>query len=133
MTLLTEAKKGLNDDIKNAARSEGISSDKLRRLIAGGHSIIPKNATHDIDAIGIGEALRAKVNANIGTSIDYIDKSEELAKARIALRYGADTVMDLSTGGENIIFGDKSYERSKPRLARCQYIRQQCGEKLLYQ
>ncbi|MGZ4853043.1 MAG: phosphomethylpyrimidine synthase ThiC, partial [Halobacteriota archaeon] len=100
MTLLTEAKKGLNDDIKNAARSEGISSDKLRRLIAGGRSVIPKNGTHDIAALGIGEALRTKVNANIGTSRDYIDKNEELAKARIALSYGADTVMDLSTGGD---------------------------------
>lgn len=100
MTLLTEAKKGLNDDIRNAAKSEGISSDKLRRLIAGGRCVIPKNATHDIEPIGIGEALRAKVNANIGTSIDHIDKSEELAKARIALKYGADTVMDLSTGGD---------------------------------
>jgi phosphomethylpyrimidine synthase len=100
MTLLTEAKKGLNDDIKKAAKSEGIPNDKLRRLIAGGRAVIPKNSAHDIGVIGIGEALRTKVNANVGTSIDYIDKSEELTKAKIALKYGADTVMDLSTGGD---------------------------------
>ncbi|MGA7075409.1 MAG: phosphomethylpyrimidine synthase ThiC [Halobacteriota archaeon] len=100
MTLLTEAKKGLTDDIRNVAESEGIASERLRRNIASGRTVILKNATHDVAAIGIGEALRAKVNANIGTSIDYVEKSEELAKAQIALEFGADTVMDLSTGGD---------------------------------
>jgi len=99
MTLLTEAKTKVNDDIKSAAKSENVPSDKLRRLIASGRSVIPKNATHDIAAIAIGEGLKTKVNANLGTSIDCIDVSEELTKAKIALKYGADTVMDLSTGG----------------------------------
>jgi phosphomethylpyrimidine synthase len=100
MTLLKEAKKRLTDDIKNVAKSEGIASERLRRSIASGRTVIPKNVTHDVAAIGIGEALSTKVNANIGTSIDYIDKSEELEKAKIALAFGADTVMDLSTGGD---------------------------------
>jgi len=99
MTLLAEAKKGLTDDIRNVAKSEGIASEKLRRNIASGRTVIAKNVTHDVTAIGIGEALCAKVNANIGTSIDYVEKSEELVKAQIALKFGADTVMDLSTGG----------------------------------
>lgn len=100
MTLLAEAKKGLTNEIRNVAKSEGIASERLRRNIAGGRTVIPKNATHDVTAIGIGEALHAKVNANIGTSIDYVEKNEELAKAQIALKFGADTVMDLSTGGD---------------------------------
>jgi phosphomethylpyrimidine synthase len=99
MTLLTEAKRRLTDDVKHVAKSEGITSEKLRRNIASGRTVIVKNATHDATAIGIGEALRAKVNANIGTSVDHIEQSEELAKAQIALKFGADTVMDLSTGG----------------------------------
>src|SRR5665811_1237877 len=100
MTLLEEAKKGLTDDIRNVAKSEGIASEKLRRNIASGRTVIPKNVTHDVVAIGMGDALRTKVNANIGTSIDYVEISEELAKAKIALKFGADTVMDLSTGGD---------------------------------
>ncbi|MGZ8933144.1 MAG: phosphomethylpyrimidine synthase ThiC, partial [Halobacteriota archaeon] len=100
MTLLEEAKKGLTDDIRSVAKSEGIASEKLRRNIASGRTVIPKNVTHDVVAIGMGDALRTKVNANIGTSIDYVEISEELAKAKIALKFGADTVMDLSTGGD---------------------------------
>jgi phosphomethylpyrimidine synthase len=100
MTLLEEAKKGLTDDIRNVAKLEGIASEKLRRDIASGRTVIPKNVTHEVAAIGIGSGLRTKVNANIGTSIDYVEITEELEKAKIALKFGADTVMDLSTGGD---------------------------------
>jgi phosphomethylpyrimidine synthase len=100
MTLLEEAQKGLTDDILNVAKLEGIASEKLRRNIASGRTVIPKNVVHEVTAIGIGSALRTKVNANIGTSIDYIQITEELEKAKIALKFGADTVMDLSTGGD---------------------------------
>jgi phosphomethylpyrimidine synthase len=100
MTLLEEAQKGLTDDIRNVAKLEGIASEKLRRNIASGRTVIPKNVVHEVTAIGIGSALRTKVNANIGTSIDYIQITEELEKAKIALKFGADTVMDLSTGGD---------------------------------
>jgi len=100
MTLLEEAQKGLTDDIINVAKSEGVASERLKRNIAQGRTVIPKNVTHDIAAIGIGDSLRTKVNANIGTSIDYVEITEELAKAKTALKFGADTVMDLSTGGD---------------------------------
>jgi len=100
MTLLEEAKKRLTDDIISVAKSEGIASEKLRRNIASGRSAIPKNVNHDVTAIGIGDALCTKVNANVGTSIDFVEIKEELAKAKIALKFGADTVMDLSTGGD---------------------------------
>lgn len=100
MTLLEEAKKRLTDDIISVAKSEGIASEKLRRNIASGRSVIPKNVNHDVTAIGIGDTLCTKVNANVGTSIDFVEIKEELAKAKIALKFGADTVMDLSTGGD---------------------------------
>lgn len=100
MTLLIEAKKRVIEDIKNVAKSEGIASERLRRSIASGRSVIVKSPSDDVTPLGIGEILRAKVNANIGTSVEHIEKREELAKARIALAFGADTVMDLSTGGD---------------------------------
>jgi phosphomethylpyrimidine synthase len=99
MTLLTEAKKGLTDDIKRIAQSEGITSEKLRRNIASGRAVVVKNPAHASAMVGIGELLRTKVNANVGTSLDHVEQSEELEKAKIALEFGADTIMDLSTGG----------------------------------
>ncbi|MFX6668099.1 phosphomethylpyrimidine synthase ThiC, partial [Acinetobacter baumannii] len=52
------------------------------------------------DFKGIGEGLSVKVNANLGTSYDYVNLEEEVEKARVAIQYGADTIMDLSTGGD---------------------------------
>ncbi|MDY6959606.1 MAG: phosphomethylpyrimidine synthase ThiC, partial [Halobacteriota archaeon] len=91
---------GINEEIKSVARIEGVNPEKLERLIRNGRVVIPKNARRDIDPIGVGESLSTKINANIGSSRDFIDISEELEKAKIAVRYGADTVMDLSTGGD---------------------------------
>ena len=100
MTLLTEAKKRLTKDIKDVARSEGLTSEKLRRSITSGRSVIVKSLSDASPALGIGENLRTKVNANVGTSVECIEKNEELVKAKTALAFGADTVMDLSTGGD---------------------------------
>lgn len=100
MTLMKEAQVRLTDDILKVAQSESIAPDKLRRLIASGRVVLLNNINHDYVPLGIGESLSAKVNANIGTSIEYADKNEEVLKAKVALHFGADTVMDLSTGGE---------------------------------
>jgi len=63
--------------------------------------IVPHNPAHRITRpSSIGEGLSVKINANIGTSPDFIDLDIELEKARTAVMYGADTVMDLSTGGD---------------------------------
>lgn len=63
--------------------------------------MIPKNINRKFEKIvGIGKGLRTKVNANIGTSPDHIDIAEELAKLDVAVKAGADAVMDLSTGGD---------------------------------
>jgi phosphomethylpyrimidine synthase len=100
MTLLTETKKRITEDIEDVAKSEGVTSEKLRRNVTSGRSVIVKSPSDASPALGIGEILRTKVNANIGTSVECIEKSEELVKARTALAFGADTVMDLSTGGD---------------------------------
>ena len=60
----------------------------------------PSPMPHGAPPCGIGEGLRVKVNVNLGTSRDIVDVDEELAKAKVAMRYGADAVMDLSTGGD---------------------------------
>jgi phosphomethylpyrimidine synthase len=83
------------------ARDEGVDAEWLREQIAKGRVVIPRNINHpNYYPIGIGEGLRTKVNANIGTSPDHVDLDEELLKVEICERYGADTIMDLSTGGD---------------------------------
>ncbi|MDY6866062.1 MAG: phosphomethylpyrimidine synthase ThiC, partial [Halobacteriota archaeon] len=91
---------GINEEIKSVARIEGVDPGKLERLIRNGRVVIPKNAGRDINPVGVGESLSTKINANIGSSRDFVDINEEIEKAKIAVKYGADTVMDLSTGGD---------------------------------
>ena len=100
MTLVTDAQKRLTDDILTVARAESVEPDKLRRLIASGRVVLLTSSNHVHKPLGIGESLSAKVNANVGTSVEYVDKDDEVLKATVALQFGADTVMDLSTGGE---------------------------------
>ncbi len=86
--------------IENIARSESIKTDELKQLIDSGRVIILKNRKRRISPVAIGEKMRVKVNANIGTSPDRIDIEMELEKLRTAIAAGADTVMDLSVGGD---------------------------------
>jgi phosphomethylpyrimidine synthase len=90
----------LPQEMKGLSESEGIAADKLSRLVRAGRVVIPSNPRHrSLRPCAIGEGLRVKINANIGTSKDHIDIEEELEKVRIAVKYGADAIMDLSTGG----------------------------------
>ena len=101
MTQLEEARKGvITDAMKCVAQKENISPDVLKDRVAAGTVVIPANMRHEaLDPIGIGEGLTIKVNANIGTSRDHIDLAEEMAKLSVAIDAKADTIMDLSTGG----------------------------------
>ena len=101
MNQLEQVRKGIaTTAIKEVASSEGIEPQCIVEEMAAGHIIIPQNKHHTtISSIGIGKGLRTKVNANIGTSKDHQDIEEELKKLRAAVESGADTVMDLSTGG----------------------------------
>lgn len=100
MTRIEMTKKGIiTDEIKEVALSEGITPERLASDIANGVTVIPRNITRNIKPVGIGKGLRTKVNANIGTSKDKVSFDDEIEKLDILVQYGADAVMDLSTGG----------------------------------
>jgi phosphomethylpyrimidine synthase len=100
MTRIELARAGIiGDDVKAAALGEGVDPERLSEDIANGLSVIARNANHAIPPLAIGRGLRTKINANIGTSKDRDSLDEERAKLDVLLKYGADAVMDLSTGG----------------------------------
>ncbi|MFZ2197701.1 MAG: phosphomethylpyrimidine synthase ThiC [Thermodesulfovibrionales bacterium] len=100
MTRIEMAKKGIvTDEVRLVAAAEGISPEQLSEDIAEGVSVIPINRNHKITPIGIGRMMRTKINANIGTSKDKISIEGEMEKLEVLVKYGADAVMDLSTGG----------------------------------
>jgi phosphomethylpyrimidine synthase len=102
MTQLEYAKNNtLTPLMKKIARPEGLSPQFILRRLKDGKVVIPLNKKHKIKKpCGIGYGLRTKVNANIGTSTDKSEIDDELEKLRVAIKYGTDTVMDLSVGGD---------------------------------
>jgi len=101
MTQLSMAREGtITDEMRTVAKAEGYTPEEIRDSVATGRVVIPKNINHDFPARGIGKGLTTKTNANIGTSMDHIDLEEELDKLKMAVLSGADSVMDLSTGGD---------------------------------
>ena len=102
MTQLEMAKQGaLSHQVKQVARQEGTSQEIVQQYTAEGKIVIPANVNHtNLVPCGIGNGLTIKVNANLGTSSDYGSKDSELEKLRTAIHFGADAVMDLSTGGD---------------------------------
>ncbi len=101
MSIIEEAKKGIiTDEMKTVAAIEGVEPDFVRRGVAAGRIVIPVTPYREIKHCGIGKGLTTKVNASIGTSSDIMDIEMEVAKARAAEEAGADTLMELSTGGD---------------------------------
>lgn len=102
MTQIESAKEGIiTEQIKIAAAKESLDEQTLRQLVADGRVVIPANINHkNLDPIAIGKQTRTKINANIGTSGDYDKLDDEIKKIEMVTRYKADTVMDLSTGGD---------------------------------
>jgi phosphomethylpyrimidine synthase len=102
MTQLEAAKKNkITPLMKKIAAWEGISPKVILKGIKEGKVVIPLNNSHSIKKpCGIGRGLTTKINANIGTSTDKVRVKDELQKLEIAIKYGADTVMDLSVGGD---------------------------------
>ncbi len=83
------------------AEREQLSPETIRREVAEGRMVVPANRVHlqkHLEPMGIGVAARCKINANIGNSAVTSSREEELEKLHTAVHYGADTVMDLSTG-----------------------------------
>ncbi|MBN1253794.1 MAG: phosphomethylpyrimidine synthase ThiC [Deltaproteobacteria bacterium] len=101
-TQLAKARRGeITPEMETIARTEGIDPQTLMEGVSCGRVVIPANKRHrGLKPIGVGEGLTVKVNANIGTSSDHADPDEELLKLEAAIEAGADTVMDLSTGGD---------------------------------
>src|SRR5258708_36102496 len=99
MTQIEAARKNIiTRQMTEVAEDEGFTAEEIRALVATGEVVIPHNLHHDFRAIGIGKGLRTKVNANIGASNFHQLIEEEVEKLYTAVRYGADSVMDLSTG-----------------------------------
>jgi phosphomethylpyrimidine synthase len=91
----------ITDAMQFVAEREHLSADLVRDEIARGRLTLPANIHHlagKLKPMAIGKVARVKINANIGNSAVTSDIEEELEKLRLAVRYGADTVMDLSTG-----------------------------------
>jgi len=102
MTQLELAKKGtISPQMAAVAKAEGLETEFIRDGVAKGTIVIPANINHkNLVPCGIGQGLSTKVNANIGTSSDFGSIDSELKKLRVAIDVKADTVMDLSTGGD---------------------------------
>ena len=110
---MSSARRGVaTDEMIQVAKDEDISLDVILQGIAKGSIIIPKNTARkqQIKVIGIGQGLKTKVNVNIGTSTLYQNLEEEISKAKVAVRYGADTIMDLSDGGDIGMIREKLLE-----------------------
>lgn len=90
----------LTDEVKAIAEEEKVSPEKLVRRLGRGEVVIVRNVAREVKPLGIGKGLRTKINANIGSSPKVYDVELELRKAKVAVGYGADTLMDLSTGGD---------------------------------
>ncbi|MGZ5551615.1 MAG: phosphomethylpyrimidine synthase ThiC [Nitrososphaeraceae archaeon] len=112
-TQMTSARRGVpTEEMLQVAKDEDIDINFLIQKVANGSIIIPKNniRKQEIKVVGIGKGLRTKVNVNIGTSTLYQNLDEEVAKAKVAVKYGGDTIMDLSDGGNLDLIREKLLE-----------------------
>jgi phosphomethylpyrimidine synthase len=102
MTQLEAARKGIiTAQMQAVAESEFLAPQFIRDEIVKGRLLITANPAHkNLQPIGIGRELRCKINANIGNSSMLSDLDEEIGKLKNCVKYGADAVMDLSSGGQ---------------------------------
>ncbi len=93
----------ITEEMHFVAQRENLPAELIKDEVARGRMIIPANINHpNLEPMAIGIASRCKVNANIGASPNSSNLDEEVDKLRLAVKYGADTLMDLSTGGGNL-------------------------------
>jgi phosphomethylpyrimidine synthase len=91
----------VTEEMKHVAKRENVTPELIRAEVARGRMVIPANIHHTgLEPMCIGVNSTCKINANIGNSATTSDIEEELAKLQYCVKYGADTVMDLSTGGD---------------------------------
>ncbi len=102
MTQLESARQGIiTEEMKQCAAKENVSPAVIRDGVAEGTIVVVRNNVHkSIEPMAVGKGLKTKINANVGTSKDRIDLALELEKVTVSVLAGADTIMDLSTGGD---------------------------------
>jgi len=145
LTEIELAQKGIiSDNVKRVAAKEGIDPEKIARSIANGTTVILKNRKHNVEPVAVGRHLSTKINANIGTSSDISDINFEIEKASVAIKAGADTIMDLSTGGNldltrkkimeksNIVIGTVPIYQAASEIAEAKGAIEQMSEDLLF-
>ena len=101
-TQIHYARRGIvTEEMEYVARLERLSAETVRDEVARGRMIIPANVRHtNLEPMCIGVESKCKINSNIGNSAVTSEIDDELEKLRYSIKYGADTVMDLSTGGD---------------------------------
>jgi phosphomethylpyrimidine synthase len=101
LTQIESARQGiLTAQMSTVAAAEEVTPEFVLQMVAEGKIVIPWNHGRKPKAVGIGKGLATKVNASIGTSSDIVDYAAEVRKARVAEEAGADTLMELSVGGD---------------------------------
>lgn len=125
MTQIERARAGeVTPEMEFVAQREGLEPELIRTEVARGRMVIPANKVHltkRLEPMCIGVAAKTKINANIGNSAVTSDIGGELEKLHTAVHFGADTVMDLSTGTTSTAYARRS---SMPR--RCPSARSPC-------
>ncbi len=113
-TQMEAAKKGIiTPEMKTVAENEYREPEEIRALVATGEVCIPANINHkSLSAEGIGKGLRTKINVNLGISGDAKDYDLEMRKVDMALRFGAEAIMDLSNYGKTNRFRTALIEKS---------------------
>ncbi|MDD3622598.1 MAG: phosphomethylpyrimidine synthase ThiC [Methanofollis sp.] len=99
-TLIKECLKGVPPEVEAIARDEGLSPRQAARAVTRGRITVAANPRRPHRLCAVGEGCSVKVNVNIGTSAERCDPDLEIEKGKVALANGADTLMDLSTGGD---------------------------------
>ena len=102
VTQMHYARQGIiTEEMQHVARRENLTAEVVRDEVARGRMIIPANVRHvELEPMAIGVAAKCKINSNIGNSASASNIDQELEKLHTSVHYGADTVMDLSTGGD---------------------------------
>lgn len=104
MTQLQSARSGVvTAAMRIVAADEGIDVEAVRAAVASGEAVIPLNIHHqNVRPVGVGRLFTTKINANLGRSVTHSGRGDELEKLKIALTAGADFVMDLSVGSDDL-------------------------------
>ncbi|MBD3321545.1 MAG: phosphomethylpyrimidine synthase ThiC [Chitinivibrionales bacterium] len=101
MTRVEDARRGtVTEEMNLIAHKEKLEPEFVRSAVADGSLSVVRNTQRSVGPLALGNRMRIKVNANIGSSSSMARVDEEMEKMRIAVRHGADAVMDLSTGGD---------------------------------